>query len=204
MINRRNFTAGGALGLASASLVPSISNLAQATEIGDDGLHIQPWFLQSFMDILEDQSQLSSENKHLAILFEQKGCPYCREMHEVNLANPKTVEFINQHFGVLQVNMWGSKLVTDIDGTEMEEKEFARKWRVNFTPTIIYFRQGDLTDMPRTLAEASRMPGYLRPFHFISMFEYVADKGYEDQVFQRYIQEKVRKLEEQGIKPEIW
>ena len=152
MINRRQFNIGSALAFTTA--LPSLASLANASEINEDGLHIQDWFLQTFLEIGEDQKEMSGQNKHLAILFEQKGCPYCKEMHNVNFANDKIVNYIKQHFGILQINMWGSKVVTGLDGSEMEEKELARKWRVNFTPTIVFLRQGDLDGVPFSLAQA--------------------------------------------------
>ena len=202
MIKRRDFNLGAAAALSvGMSALPSAS---QATEINEDGLHVQDWFLQSFMEIAEDQAELNAQGKHLAVMFEQRGCPYCREMHEVNLAKPKIVDYIKEHFGVLQINIWGSKSVTNLDGKEMQEKDFSRKWRVNFTPTIVFLRQGDLSEVPLKLAEAARMPGYLKPFHFISMFEFVAEKKYEDQIFQRFLQDKFDRYKAEGKKPDIW
>ena len=48
------------------------------------------------------------------------------------------------------------------------------------------------------------MPGYMKPFHHISMFEYVKKEGYKDQVFQRFLHDKFKKLEAKGIKPKVW
>ena len=208
MFNRRQLTIGTGQALATATLAPAITTLmaqnAQAVEVNEDGLHVQDWFLESFMEIADEQAQLDEQGKHLAVIFEQRGCPYCREMHEVNFAKPEISEFIKKHFGVLQINIWGSKTVTDRDGSEYPEKQFSKKWRVNFTPTIVFLRKGDITDIPLSLAEAARMPGYLKPFHFLSMFEYVAGNHYEDQVFQRFLQDKFERYKAEGKKPDIW
>jgi thioredoxin-related protein len=48
------------------------------------------------------------------------------------------------------------------------------------------------------------MPGYFKPFHFITMFEFVHEGAYERLSFQRYLQEKVAALQAKGIKPEMW
>ena len=202
MINRRDFNTKTALTLA-ATLAPIIPTLANGAEIDEDGLHIQDWFLQSFMEVAEDQSALNEENKHLAILFEQRGCPYCRELHEVNLSKPEIVNYIKKHFGVLQINLWGSKSVTNLDGKEMQEKEFARELKVNFPPTMVFLRQGDLTGVPILLAEAARMPGYLKPFHFITMFEFVAEKHYKEKAFQQFLQEKIARYQAEGKKLDL-
>lgn len=207
MISRRNFTLGSA---ALATTLPTALTLspnsanASSVEVDENGMHVQDWFLESFMEIGEDQTELSADNKHLAVLFEQRGCPYCREMHEVNFAKKEIKDYITEHFGVLQINIWGAKGVIDLDGVERPEKEFARKWRANFTPTIVFLRQGDLTGIPINLAEAARMPGYLKPFHFLSMFEFVAQKKYEDQMFQSFLQDKFDRYKAEGKKPDIW
>ena len=52
--------------------------------------------------------------------------------------------------------------------------------------------------------EVARMPGYFKPFHFHSMFEFVNDGSYKDQNFQRYLQDKFKRLEAEGKKPEVW
>ncbi len=202
MIKRRDFNLGAAAALGMG--ISALPSMSQATEINEDGLHVQDWFLQSFMEVAEDQAEANAQGKHLAVMFEQRGCPYCREMHEVNLAKSKIVDYIKQHFSILQINIWGSKSVTNLDGKEMPEKYFSRKWRVNFTPTIVFLRQGDLSEIPLKMAEAARMPGYLKPFHFISMFEFVAEKKYEDQVFQRFLQDKFDRYKAEGKKPDIW
>lgn len=204
MINRRNFTCGISATLAAATAASVIPTASQAMEIDDNGLHVQDWFLESFLEINDDQQQLDGENKHLAVLFEQRGCPYCREMHEVNFAKPEITQYIQKHFGILQINIWGSKIVTDLDGEELSEKALARKWRVNFTPTIVFLKRGPVTDIPLSLAESARMPGYLKPFHFLSMFEFVATKQNEEQDFQRFLQKKFKRYEAEGKKPDLW
>ena len=52
--------------------------------------------------------------------------------------------------------------------------------------------------------EAARLPGYFKPFHFVSMFEFVADGSYKDQNFQRYLQDKFADYEKRGEKPDVW
>ena len=36
------------------------------------------------------------------------------------------------------------------------------------------------------------------------MFEFVKDEAYKEQQFQRYLQDKFKKLEEEGKKPDLW
>lgn len=174
-------------------------------QITDDGLHTQPWFMQTFLELADDLEESKGQGKRFAIIWEQKGCPYCREMHHVNLTRPEINEYIQKHFGVLQLNLWGARVVTDFDGEKLGERDLARKWRVHFTPTIQFFPES-IEGQAKSGAdlEVARMPGYFKPFHFISMFEFVNDKLYESTTFQRYLQEKFATLEAKGIKPDVW
>ncbi len=208
MINRRNLLAkSAAAATVVAPLLMSSQSLEAAqnaeVEIGDNGLHIQKWFLESFMDLAEDRSEAAAKGKSLALIFEQRGCPYCAEMHRVNFARKEIVDFITANFEVLQLDLWGSREVTDFDGTVMEERQLARKWRVNFTPTIVFIKYGDDDTDPLDL-EVSRMPGYFKPYHFLSMFEYVQQRKFEQQPFQRFLLAKLETLKAQGINPDIW
>ena len=92
-----------------------------------------------------------------------------------------------------------------LDGNEMPEKEFSRKWRVNFTPTIVFLRQGDLSEVPLKLAEAARMPGYLKPFHFISMFEIrCREKIRRPEFSNASYRTNLTVTKQKAKKPDIW
>ena len=178
-----------------------------AVEANEEGMHVQPWFLESFLDLREDAAEAAAANKQLVIFWEQRGCPYCREMHRVNLRIPETVNYITKNFVVLQLNLWGDREVTDFDGEVLSEKKLARKWRVQFTPTISY--------LPKTVAakksepghelEVWRLMGYWKPFHFHHSFVYVHEKGYASRPnFQRWLQKKAEDLQAQGKKVTLW
>ncbi len=160
--------------------------------MGDDGLYKQDWFLQSFLELPEDLAEATAKGKRFVLLWEQRGCPYCHDLHRINFADAKATAYIRERFAILQLNLWGDREVTDFDGEKLREKDFARKYRINFTPTLQFFpaTADEMKGKKGPDAEVARMPGYFRPFHFISMFEYVWEKRYAHQDFQRYIMEK--------------
>lgn len=203
MMNRREFT----LGAGALCALPWVTPAARAAvEVGDNGLHVQSWFIESFLDLKEDVATAASEGRHLAVVFEQRGCPYCKEMHAVNLQDDRIVSYVRENFDILQLDLWGSRGVTDFDGEEMEERALARRWQINFTPTIIFF-PNDPAAVDGKIgrnAEIARMPGYFKPFHFLSMFEFVREGLYRDQSFQRYLQNKFEKLRAEGKDPDVW
>ena len=174
--------------------------------LAEDGLYHQPWFLNSFLNLSEDLAETAAAGKRLAIIWEQKGCPYCRETHRVNFAKPEITDYIKKHFNIIQLNLWGDREVTDFDGEALPEKKLARKHRVVFTPTIQFFPEtaAEIVGKRGADAEVARMPGYFKPFHFLSMFEYVYTKGYDKLHFQRWLQAKAKKMQAEGKTVDLW
>ena len=198
-------------GALSFGWVPSASsaNEAQlpAAELNDDGVYTQPWFLDSFLDLREDIVESAEENKRLVILWEQRGCPYCKETHMVNLRIPEIVDYIKAHFNVVQLNLWGDREVTDVDGEVTTEKKLARKYRVQFTPTMQFFPKSVGADnkKPGHDVEIWRLLGYWKPFHFLNSFVYVQSGGYQQEPnFQRWLQVRSDELRAQGKEVKLW
>ena len=180
---------------------------AQAAEVGEDGLHLQPFFADTFLDMSEDLAEAAAEGKDLMVIVEQRGCPYCRELHEVNFEREEIATFAEENFLVLQINMWGSRETTDFDGDVMEERDLMQKWFVSFTPTTLFFSLEDDGNPPSDMREALSflMPGYFKPFHHLSAMEYVASDGYlEEPNFQQWLQAKADRMEEEGHEVVIW
>ncbi len=182
-------------------------NLLPEAAVGENGLHTQTWFHEGFLDLSEDLKEAAAEGKRLVIFWEQKGCPYCKRMHEVNLRIPRIVDYINKNFYVIQLNLWGDREVTDFDGTVLTEKKLANKYAILFTPTIQFFPETlDLVaHRPGNEAEVVRIPGYFKPFHFYFLFNYAFNKGYIEQPnFQRWLGGIGDKLTAAGVKFDLW
>lgn len=199
MISRRSLMAAAAL----APLVP-LAKPALSQEIDDNGLHIQPWFYDGFLELGSDLEDAAAEGKGMILLFEQRGCPYCRELHEVNYAIPEIVEYQSENFITIQLNLWGDRIVTDFDGEQLSEKKLAQKWLVNFTPTLLFFHPSSAGATSEDVAESFRMPGYFKPFHYGSALEYLATGAYATEGFQRFTRARFVRFEEEGKDPSLW
>ncbi|MGH6666010.1 MAG: SoxW family protein [Pseudolabrys sp.] len=186
MTTRRNLLIGAAsLALAGASL-----GRARAEPIlTDDGLYKEPWFLESFLELADDLEGAHKQGKRFVIMWELKGCPYCKETHFVNFAQPRIADYIKANFEMLQLNIIGSRKVTDFDGAELSEKELAAKYNVRYTPTFQFFpeRAASLKALAPDRREVARAPGYMRPDDFLAMFRYVREKAYESKSFRDFI-----------------
>ena len=122
-------------------------------------------------------------------MWELRGCPYCRETHLVNLARPDIEDYIKANFEILQLNIIGSRKVTDFDGAEISEKALAAKYGVRFTPTFQFFPEASagIAEKAPDKREVARAPGYMRPDDFLALFRFVREKGYETKSFRDYV-----------------
>ncbi|WP_420339865.1 thioredoxin family protein [Roseibium sp.] len=185
---------------AAAAVCLTLSHTAgHAATLGEDGLHKQPWFTITFKDIAEDIETASDEGKRLALVFEQRGCIYCKAMHEKLLSDPEVTDYIKEHFMVVQYNMFGDEEVIDIDGEELTEKTAARKWGYVFTPTIVFLPDELPEDGTVADSAVATMPGSFGKWTFLNMFRWVNEKGYEsDEHFQKYHARIINELRDQG------
>lgn len=158
----------------------------------EDGRHTQAWFLNSFLVLKEDLADAAAQGKRLALMWDQRGCPYCLEMHRVNLADPEVNAYIRERFHIVQLDLNGAREVTDFDGQVLSERELARKYGIAFTPTIQFLPPDPAAVEGKTgkAVEVARMPGYFRPGHFEAMFAFVHERAYERQSFQSYLKER--------------
>ena len=183
-LTRRNLLLGavslGALGAGSARGAPVLT---------DDGLYKEPWFLESFLELADDLETARKARKRFAIMWELKGCPYCKETHFVNFSHASIADYVKANFEVLQLNIIGSRRVTDFDGEDLSEKALAQKYGVRFTPTFQFFPEqaAPLKALEPGKREVSRLAGYMRPGDFLAMFRYVREKAYESKSFRDYI-----------------
>ncbi len=182
---------GGALALLMA--LP-----AAAAELGDDGLHKQPWMRDTFKDLREDLAEAKAEGKRLVLFFEQRGCIYCKQMHEEVFSDPGISDYIGENYFVVQLNLHGDIEVTDFDGETLPEKDMAGKWRVLFTPSIVFLPEEVPENQSALEASVAVMPGAFGKGTTKDMFTWVAEKRYlldNGEDFQRY---HARKIQERG------
>ena len=181
--------------LLALILFVAFASPALAAEIGDDGLHKASWMRDTFKDLREDLAEANDEGKRLMVIIEQRGCIYCKKMHEEVFPVPKVAAYIEENFFVVQINMFGDVEVTDFDGTSMAEKDMAKKWGLLFTPTILFFPSEVGDDKPANAAAVAMMPGAFGRYTTFNMLNWVIEEGYNgEENFQKY---HARKFAEQ-------
>ena len=160
----------------------------------EDGMYTETWFLQSFMDLSEDLAEAGAQGKRFVVMWELKGCPYCKETHFVNFADENIRRFVRENFLVLQLNIQGSRAVTDFDGEALEERELAAKYGIRYTPTFQFFGEDPqaLADMAPRDREVTRMFNLFKPELFLATFRYVHERAYETEKLRSYLKRQTK------------
>jgi thioredoxin-related protein len=174
---------------------------AWAVEIGDDGLHKTPWMRDTFKDLSEDLAEANAEGKRLMLIFEQRGCIYCTEMHEKVFPDPEITQYIEDNYFVVQLNLHGDIEITDLDGEVLSEKAAARKWGIMFTPTMMFLPETVEGGQTAMQASVATMPGAFGRGTTLDLLTWVNEKRYEDQSeedFQRYHARRIQERSNGG------
>jgi len=170
-----------------------------AAELGDDGLHKTAWFRETFKDIQEDFAEARTEGKRLLIIVEQRGCLYCKDMHENTFTDPRVEAMLTDRYFPVQINLHGDTGVVDADGEDLTEKEAARRWGVLFTPTMIFFPTELDDTKPAGSQAVAIMPGAFSAGTTLDLLTWVAEDRYLDQSgedFQRYHARMIRERDD--------
>jgi thioredoxin-related protein len=166
---------------------------ADGATLGDDGLHKEDWFAITFRDIADDIEAAREQGKKLVMVFEQRGCIYCREVHEEILVDPEVRAFLEKNFMIVQYNLYGDEEVTDLDGSILAEKTAARSWGVLFTPTFLFMPETPPDGKNAREAAVAVMPGAFKKGTFLDMFTWVSLNGYDtEEGFQAYHSRRIR------------
>ncbi|NWG86797.1 MAG: thioredoxin fold domain-containing protein [Hydrogenophilaceae bacterium] len=151
----------------------------------------QPFLKDSFLNLQEDLADAGKAGRLLMVVYEQEGCPYCAQLHQVHFKDAAIVAALKKHFDVIQLDIWGGREVTDFTGATMTEKQLARKLKVQFSPTIAFYdAQG---------REIYRMAGLHKPAVFKSELDYLASRSFETMRFKDYAAKPSGKATPKGL-----
>ena len=133
--------------------------------------------------------------KPLMVMFEQKQCKDCDELHLDILKRKESVELL-ERFDVAVLDMWSDEKIVSPDDREITIADWARELNITNAPSIVFFDQ--------TGSEVFRTEAYLKAFHLQSSMDYAASHAYVVQPsFQRFISERAANLEALGIHVDI-
>lgn len=126
-------------------------------------VELPAWFKTSFLDLREDVKEATANNKRIMLMFHQEGCPFCAKLIKQTLSNPEVEKAFRSRFEAIELNIWGTREVTDMLGNASTEKEYAIRNKIWGTPTLIF-----LDEQGQPVARAS---GFVPPDNFMKMLE---------------------------------
>ena len=139
------------------------------------------FFQDSFGDLAEEAETAEASGLFgVMIMFETADCPWCLRMKETVLNNIEVQRYYRRYFRVLVLNAEGDAPMSDFQGKEMTEKEFALEaHRVRAPPLFAFFdTRGRLllkyTGTTRNTQE------------FLWLGEFVVDGHYLNERFSQY------------------
>lgn len=146
-------------------------------------------------DLHTSLQQAVSNGRQLLVMFEQRNCVTCDELHLDILKREESLELLSG-FDVVVLDMWSDDSIITPAGEEKKIRQWAKQLDVNYAPSLLFFdKEGD---------EVFRMDAYLKAFHTQSVMDYVSSGAYLQQKnFQRYIDARADHLREQGIEVDL-
>lgn len=142
-------------------------------------IDIPGWFKESFLDFPDEILEAAAAKKRLLVYFGQDGCPYCRELMQVNFARKDIADTTRARFDAIALDIWGDREVTWTDGRKRSEKEFASLLRVQFTPTILFLdERGEVV---------LRVNGYYPPHKFAAALDFASGRAPAGMPYPEYL-----------------
>ena len=148
--------------------LPLVSGAALAQNPSPYAIEIPPWFAQTLLDFRDDVRDAARDGKRVMVYFGQDGCPYCTQLMRTNFSQQRIVEKTRKSFVAIELNIWGDREVTWVDGRRMGEKALARALKVQFTPTLLFLDEKG--------AIVARVNGFYPPHRFEAALDYVAGR----------------------------
>ena len=157
---------------------------------------LPPWFTETFLDFRQDVAQAAREGKRLMILFEQNGCPYCKELILTNFSQKAIADKARKNFLAVSLNIWGDREVTWTDGKKFSEKQLAAFLKIQFTPTLVFFdERGGIV---------ARLNGYYPPHRFEPVLDWVARRRERKIALAEYLRTAVREPAGEQLHDELF
>lgn len=116
--------------------------------------------------------------KPLAVIFEQKECHACDQLHSEPLHNEETLQWLTG-FELRQLDAWSDTPVITPTGEKLSAHEWAKKLNIHYMPTTVFFNErGD---------EIFRVDSVVKLYRMRGALSYILTRGYlEYESFQQW------------------
>ena len=137
--------------------------LALAFSVSTKAQEAPEWFAQSLLHLPEEVAAAARDGKRVMLYFGQPGCPYCRQLMEVNFRQRPIAERMQKEFVSIELSIFGDRDLTWTDGHDTTEKKLAAALKVQYTPTLVFLDEKG--------GVAHRVNGYYPPARFLAALD---------------------------------
>ncbi len=167
--------------LLALSLGATLLAASATTHARDPMDHFFQPFLGDFQAELAEAKRAGKRG--LLVMYHFEDCPACQWMKANILSREDVQAYYRERFVLLPLDTLGALTITDFQGNEWTEKEFARSVPIRGTPTFIFY---DLDGKP-VVKQVGRIKD---PGEFMLLAEFVASGSYRNMEFAQYRQSK--------------
>jgi thioredoxin-related protein len=147
--------------------------------LGPKPLQRPDWFKESFLQLQEDVVEAAELGKHVILMMDMEGCPYCYKMLEENFAHAPYRDFIQEHFEVIALNIRGDLPVEVTTDLTLPEREVAAFFGARFTPAVVFL------DAENQMV--ARVNGYRNVEDFKRILDFVQERAYQIMTLHDYL-----------------
>lgn len=134
-------------------------------------------FLGDFRAELADARRAGKQG--IMVMYHFEDCPSCQWMKANILSREDVQTYYRERFVLLPLDTLGALTITDFDGREWTEKEYARSIPIKGTPTFMFY---GLDGRP-----VAKHVGRIKdPGEFMLLADFVATGGYRNMNFAQY------------------
>jgi thioredoxin-related protein len=181
--------------LLFALLLFAVFGVASGSEAPQE-IEVPAWFKNSFLDLRDDIREATAANRRVMIYFGQNGCPYCKRLMEVNFKQQDIVGKMRKHFDAIEINIFGNRNLTWIDGKTRSEKDYAALLKVQFTPTLLFLDEKG--------AIVLRVNGYFPPDRFMAALDFLVQRVESKMSFAEFHRSHVRENDSGALQDEAF
>ena len=141
---------------------------------------VNHFFQPKFGDLQADLQEAKKQGKKgIFLFFEMDDCPFCDRMKTTILNQADVQDAYRAQFLVYPIDVNGDTQMTDFQGKDTTEKDFAFAHRVRATPTLLFF------DLDGKLVARHTGPTKDKA-EFLLLAKYVTEGAYASQPFTKY------------------
>jgi thioredoxin-related protein len=145
---------------------------------------VNHFFQPKFGDFQAELETAKQQGKKgIFLFFEMDDCPFCERMKTTILNQADVQDAFRAQFLVYSIDVNGDTQMTDFQGKEQTEKDFAFGHRVRATPTMLFF------DLDGKLVTRHTGPTKDKA-EFLLLGKFVTEGAYATQSFTKYKQGK--------------